>query len=80
LNAPTLTNAKLTMVAVTRSVSMGKHVMINFFWHKDPIYLQSVIIHSANGGKVEGCLVEEYSVALQNGSEIQFVPHGNHIT
>jgi hypothetical protein len=31
---------------------------------KDPIYLQSVIIHSANGGKDEGCLVEEYSVAL----------------
>jgi hypothetical protein len=26
--------------------------------------LQSVIIHSANGGKGEGCLVEEYSVAL----------------
>jgi hypothetical protein len=28
------------------------------------MYLQSVIIHSANGGKGEGCLVEEYSVAL----------------
>jgi hypothetical protein len=42
--------------------------------------LQSVIIHSANGGKGEVCLVEEYSVALQNGSEIQFVPHGNHVT
>jgi hypothetical protein len=26
--------------------------------------LQSVIIHSANGGKGEGCLVEECSVAL----------------
>jgi hypothetical protein len=26
--------------------------------------LQSVIIHSVNGGKGEGCLVEEYSVAL----------------
>jgi hypothetical protein len=35
-----------------------------FFLHRDPIYLQSVIIHSANGGKGEGCLVEEYSVAL----------------
>jgi hypothetical protein len=35
----------------------------NFFF-KDPIYLQSVIIHSANGGKGEGWLVEEYSVAL----------------
>jgi hypothetical protein len=30
----------------------------------DPIYLQSVIIHLANGGKSEGWLVEEYSVAL----------------
>jgi hypothetical protein len=36
----------------------------NFYCYKDPIYLQSVIIHSANGGKGEGCLVEEYSVAL----------------
>jgi hypothetical protein len=25
-----------------------------FFWLKDPIYLQSVTIHSANGGKGEG--------------------------
>jgi hypothetical protein len=29
-----------------------------------PIYLKSVIIHSENGGKGEGCLVEVYSVAL----------------
>jgi hypothetical protein len=50
------------------------------FFLKDPIYLQSVIIHSANGGKGKGWHVEEYSVALQNGSEIQFVPHRNHIT
>jgi hypothetical protein len=35
-----------------------------FFFLKDPIYLQSVIIHSANGGKGEGWHVEEYSVAL----------------
>jgi hypothetical protein len=35
-----------------------------FFFLKDPIYLQSVIIHSANGGKGEGWLIEEYSVAL----------------
>jgi hypothetical protein len=35
----------------------------NFFL-KDPIYLQSVTIHSANGGKGEGWHVEEYSVAL----------------
>jgi hypothetical protein len=35
-----------------------------FFFLRDPIYLQSVIIHSANGGKGEGCLVEEYSAAL----------------
>jgi hypothetical protein len=27
--------------------------------------MQSVIIHSANGGKGEGCLVEEYSVVVQ---------------
>jgi hypothetical protein len=29
-----------------------------------PNLLQSVIIHSANGGKGEGCHVEEYSAAL----------------
>jgi hypothetical protein len=34
------------------------------FLLKDPIYLQSVIIHSANGEKGEGWHVEEYSVAL----------------
>jgi hypothetical protein len=34
------------------------------FFLKDPIYLQSVTIHSANGGKGEGWQVEEYSVAL----------------
>jgi calcineurin-like phosphoesterase len=53
---------------------------VSFFFLLDPIYLQSVIIHSENGGKGEGWHVEEYSVTLQNGSEIQFVPHGNHIT
>jgi pyruvate/2-oxoglutarate/acetoin dehydrogenase E1 component len=36
----------------------------SFFFLKDPIYLQSVTIHSANGGKGEGWHVEEYSVAL----------------
>jgi hypothetical protein len=36
----------------------------HFFFFKDPIYLQSIIIHSANGGKGEGWHVEEYSVAL----------------
>jgi hypothetical protein len=35
-----------------------------FFLLERPIYLQSVIIHSANGGKGEGWQVEEYSVAL----------------
>jgi hypothetical protein len=35
-----------------------------FFFLKNPIYLQSVTIHSANGGKGEGWHVEEYSVAL----------------
>jgi hypothetical protein len=35
-----------------------------FFFLKDPIYLQSVTIHSANGRKGEGWHVEEYSVAL----------------
>jgi hypothetical protein len=34
------------------------------FFLKDPIYLQSVIIHSANGGKGERWHVEEYSLAL----------------
>jgi hypothetical protein len=52
---------------------------LHIFFLKDPIYLQSVIIHSENGGKGEGWHVEEYSVALQNESEIQFVPHRNHI-
>jgi hypothetical protein len=37
------------------------HILI---FVRDPIYLQSVIIHSANGGKGEGWHVEEYSVAL----------------
>jgi hypothetical protein len=37
---------------------------LKFFFLKDPIYLQSVITHSANGGKGEGWPVEEYSVAL----------------
>jgi hypothetical protein len=50
------------------------------FFYEDPIYLQSVVIYLANGGKGEGCLVEEYSVALQNESQIQFVPHRNHVT
>jgi hypothetical protein len=35
-----------------------------FFCQRNPIYLQCVIIHSANGGKGEGWHVEEYSVAL----------------
>jgi hypothetical protein len=39
-------------------------IYIYIFFFKDPIYLQSVIIHSANGGKGEGCIVEEYTVAL----------------
>jgi hypothetical protein len=38
--------------------------LTEFFFLKDPIYLQSVTIHSANGGKGEGWHVEEYSVAL----------------
>jgi hypothetical protein len=41
----------------------GSHTILDFFL-KGPIYLQSVTIHSANGGKGEGYLVEEYSVAL----------------
>jgi hypothetical protein len=40
---------------------VAKHII---FFFKEPIYLQSVIIHSANGGKGEGRLVEECSVAL----------------
>jgi hypothetical protein len=41
-----------------------KVTTIYIFFVRDPIYLQSVIIHSANGGKVEGWHVEEHSVAL----------------
>jgi hypothetical protein len=51
-------------VAVQRLVDFISMVTQQFFFLKDPIYLQSVTIHSANGGKGEGCLVEEYSVAL----------------
>jgi hypothetical protein len=35
-----------------------------FFVRKTQIYLQYVIIHSANGGNGEGWHVEEYSVSL----------------
>jgi hypothetical protein len=42
----------------------GEHGLYTIFFIRDPIYLQSVIIHSANGGKGEGWHVEEYSVAL----------------
>jgi hypothetical protein len=41
-----------------------RDIYIYIYILKDPIYLQSVIIHSANGGKGEGWHVEEYSVAL----------------
>jgi hypothetical protein len=42
----------------------GGEALQIFFCYKDPIYLQSVIIHSANAGKGEGWHVVEYSVAL----------------
>jgi hypothetical protein len=42
----------------------GGVIARNFFFLKDLIYLQSVTIHSANGGKGEGWHVEEYSLAL----------------
>jgi hypothetical protein len=53
------------------NVSPDKGVPAFHFFKEDPIYLQSVIIHSANGGKGEGWLVEEYSVALQNESGLK---------
>jgi hypothetical protein len=46
-----------------RKILHLKDMNLDFFL-KDPIYLQSVTIHSANGGKGEGWHVEEYSVAL----------------
>jgi hypothetical protein len=46
------------------SLAQDRNRFFVFFYQKDPIYLQSVIIHSANGGKGEGRHVEEYSVAL----------------
>jgi hypothetical protein len=49
---------------VKNAIEMGSVAIKIFFFWKDPIYLQSVIIHSANGGKGEGWHVEEYSVAL----------------
>jgi hypothetical protein len=47
-----------------RVLEIGGHIYILVVLFGDPIYLQSVIIHSANGGKGEGCPVEEHSVAL----------------
>jgi hypothetical protein len=47
-----------TVTPVRTSKSVIKCIFL------DLIYLQAVIIHSANGGKGEGWLVEEYSVAL----------------
>jgi hypothetical protein len=47
----------------TSPTSIIACLWFNFFL-KDPIYLQSVTIHSANGGKGEGWHVEEHSVAL----------------
>jgi hypothetical protein len=45
-------------------ITHSPKVLRCFIFLKDPIYLQSVTIHSANGGKGEGWHVEEYSVAL----------------
>jgi hypothetical protein len=53
----TLDDSERTMLYYTTTTTF-------FFIRKTPIYLQSVIIYSANGGKGKGCLVEEYSVAL----------------
>jgi hypothetical protein len=33
--------------------SLSKEILVFFFLQEDPIYLQSVIIHLANGGIVE---------------------------
>jgi hypothetical protein len=58
---------KIAEVNITKAnVTTGRATLglIEHFFLKDPIYLQSVIIHSANGGKGEGWHVEEYSVAL----------------
>jgi hypothetical protein len=40
-------------VAVVRAVGADFFLALNTFFslHEDPIYLQAVIIHSANGGK-----------------------------
>jgi hypothetical protein len=56
-------------IAEQLSRHMYIYITYNFcpilhFFLKDPIYLQAVIIHSANSGKGEGWHVEEYSVAL----------------
>jgi hypothetical protein len=37
------------------SMKLDTHYIYTFFFLKDPIYLQSVIIHSANGGKGVAC-------------------------
>jgi hypothetical protein len=61
---PVLLFTVLKALSPVRPSVVDKFPIFFFFVRKTPIYLQSVIIHSANGGKGEGCLVEEYSVAL----------------
>jgi hypothetical protein len=44
--------------------TLCSHGKLTGIFFRYPIYLQSVMIHSANGGKGKGWHVEEYSVAL----------------
>jgi hypothetical protein len=45
---------RVSLKSFRQTLGLGKEGCFNF--------LHSVIIHSANGGKGEGCLLEEYSV------------------
>jgi hypothetical protein len=50
-------------VFVAAVMLLHSRCIATIVFFKFPIYLQSVRIHSANGGKGEGCLAEECSVA-----------------
>jgi hypothetical protein len=55
---------KTILISLTvdeRDTDLAENSFTKIFWGYKT---QSVIIHSANGGKGEGCLVEEYSAAL----------------
>jgi hypothetical protein len=57
-------NVAIATYFILQYSDKSRSLLNYFFFLKNPIYLQSVTIHSANGGKGQGWHVEEYSVAL----------------